>query len=241
MNYEGLLEKKEQYQEILQTAKKEVLDKEFLSFQIEFSHNSTAIEGNTLTLLETKLLLEDKISVGGKSLRELFEVVNHHKATLFVEDCVKKKCPLGENITKDIHAMINENIFSGGIYRNEPVRITGASHKPPVGEEMFRQIKEFFASLADKFPDNQIFHSAWTHGEFIRIHPFIDGNGRTARQMLNYQLQSAGFPPISVSAMDKLAYYETLDLFCSQNNLAPFADLVAGLVEERLDDFIDLG
>ncbi len=240
MDYQALLLKKVQYQEALKIANKHALEKEFQNFYIEFSHNSTAIEGNTLTLLETKLILEDKISVGGKSLRELYEVINHHKATLFVEETVKKKQPLEESTTKDIHAMINENIFTGGIYRNEAVRITGASHKPPVGEEMFRQIKAFFSTLPFQFPENQILLSAWTHAEFIRIHPFIDGNGRTARQMLNYQLVSAGFPPISIPNSEKLVYYQTLDLFCSQGQLEPFADFIANLVEIRLDDFIGL-
>jgi Fic family protein len=113
------------------------------SFDIEYAHESTAIEGNTLTLMETKLLLEDRVSVGGKPLRETYEVVNHDKAFDYVKKCIDEGEPLTEQIAKDIHALLMTNIMIGGVYRNTAVRITGAVHKPPNPSEMYRQIKAF--------------------------------------------------------------------------------------------------
>ena len=105
-------------------------------FELTFTHNSTAIEGNTLTLIETKVILEDGISVGGKELREIYEVVNHKKAYHYVKKCIAEGKELNENIVKDIHAILTENIIVGGIYRNQKVRISGAGHVPPAGNDM---------------------------------------------------------------------------------------------------------
>ena len=240
LNSDLLLEKQKIYKDNLHLIPKEVLEKVQTAFHIEFTHNSTAIEGNTLTLIETKVVLEDNISIGGKKLREIYEVVNNHKATLYIEQCVAENLPLDEKIIKDIHAIISENIIVGGIYRNEVVTISGASFKPPVGQKMYHEVKNFFAGLSYRTDLNPIELAAWTHAEFVRIHPFIDGNGRTSRQIMNYQLMINGFPPISISAKKAQAYYETLDKYGSEKDLLPFTEFVAELVEQRLDEFIEI-
>lgn len=240
LNYNALLEKQQRYIENLHLIPKEVLEKVQAAFHIEFTHNSTAIEGNTLTLIETKVVLEDQVSIGGKKLREIYEVINNHKATLYVEKCVADNLALDEKIVKDIHAMINENIMVGGVYRNEIVTISGASFRPPQGQKMYDEVKNFYVDLACRTDLNPIELVSWSHAEFVRIHPFIDGNGRTSRQIMNYQLMIGGFPPISVSAKHALAYYEALDKYGSEKDLEPFAEFVAQLVEERLDEFIEI-
>lgn len=239
-NLEEILEKKERYLSCLSILPKESLDKIMMAFKIEFTHNSTAIEGNTLSLIETKVVLEDGVSVGGKQLREIYEVINNHKAMLYVEECITNAIELDENIIKDIHAIINENIIVGGIYRNQPVMITGASFKPPVGQNMYHEIKNFYLDLMTKEKSNPIELAAWTHAEFVRIHPFIDGNGRTSRLIMNFQLMKNGLPPVSISAKDALSYYEALDKYGSDRDLLPFTELLAELVESRLDDFLEL-
>ena len=137
MNYERLLDKKEKLLKIQTSNSENIFENFNKAFEIEYAHNSTAIEGNTLTLIETKVLLEDKISIGRKSLREIYEVVNHNKAFSYVKNCIAEDKPLDENIVKDIHSILMENILVGGIYRNVEVRITGAKHKPPVPSEMY--------------------------------------------------------------------------------------------------------
>lgn len=113
MEYSRLVQKKEKLAGIYDRLPKAALE----SFDVEYAHNSTAIEGNTLTLIQTKALLEDGISVGGKQLREIYEVVNHNKAFSYVRGCIADGKPLDENIVKDIHALLMENILVGGVYR----------------------------------------------------------------------------------------------------------------------------
>lgn len=240
MNYERLLDKKEKLLK-MQTSNSENIFENFnKAFEIEYAHNSTAIEGNTLTLIETKVLLEDKISVGKKSLREIYEVVNHNKAFSYVKNCIAEDKPLDENIVKDIHSILMENILVGGIYRNVEVRITGAKHKPPVPSEMYYQIKDFFSNLNFKSDLNPIELASWTHAEFVKIHPFVDGNGRTSRLIMNYQLMKNGFLPISVNKEDKLDYFNFLEEYAVNGNLEPFADFIADLEEKQLDEYLSI-
>ena len=240
MNYERLLDKKEKLLKMQTSNSVNIFENFNKAFEIEYAHNSTAIEGNTLTLIETKVLLEDKISVGKKSLREIYEVVNHNKAFSYVKNCIAEDKPLDENIVKDIHSILMENILVGGIYRNVEVRITGAKHKPPVPSEMYHQIKDFFSNLNFKSDLNPIELASWTHAEFVKIHPFVDGNGRTSRLITNYQLMKHGFLPVSVNKEDKLDYFNFLEEYAVNGNLEPFADFIAVLEEKQLDEYLSI-
>ena len=240
MIYERLLAKREMLHEMQKCNSENIFENFNKAFEIEYAHNSTAIEGNTLTLIETKVLLEDKISVGKKSLGEIYEVVNHNKAFSYVKNCIAEDKPLDENIVKDIHSILMENILVGGIYRNVEVRITGAKYKPPVPSEMYHQIKDFFSNLNFKSDLNPIELAAWTHAEFVKIHPFVDGNGRTSRLIMNYQLMKNGFLPISVNKEDKLDYFNFLEEYAVNGNLEPFADFLAELEERQLDEYLSI-
>lgn len=238
MRYSDLYKKKEQLEKIKNSIDLQALDSFEKSFDVEYAHNSTAIEGNTLTLIQTKVILEDGISVGGKALREIYEVANHAKAFAFVKKCVADGKPLDEPTVKDIHALLMENILVGGVYRNVEVRISGAGFKPPAPSEMFRQIKNFFADMPYRKDLDAIELAAWTHAEFVRIHPFVDGNGRTSRMLMNYQLMSGGFLPVSIAKEARLEYFEALEAYAVNGDIRPFADMVAGLEEARLDEYI---
>lgn len=240
MDYKSLLEKKNIFDRGKHTIDKVTISSYEKDFELTFTHNSTAIEGNTLTLMETKVLLEDGVSIGGKELRDIFEVVNHKKAYSYVKRCIAAGKQLDENTVKDIHAILTENIIQGGIYRSQSVRISGAGHTPPSGSDMYIQIKNFYADMAYKRDLNPIELAAWTHAEFVRIHPFIDGNGRTSRLIMNYQLMINGFLPISIAKENRLEYYNALEEYGVNGKLNPFLDLVAALEEEQLDTYIAL-
>ena len=241
MNYENLLKKRDQYQAGIGHIPEYALQSFEQAFEVEYAHNSTAIEGNTLTLMETKLVLEDGISVGGKDLRELYEVVNHRNAYRYIKRCIEQKEPLSEKIVKDIHAILMDHIFTGGIYRNVDVYISGAQHTPPSPDAMYRQIKNFYADLSWKGQTfNAIELAAWTHAEFVRIHPFPDGNGRTSRLIMNYQLLANGFPAVSIAKEDRLVYFNALEAYAMERNLESFSELVAGLVEKQLDRYLKM-
>lgn len=210
------------------------------TFDIEYTHHSTAMEGNTLTLIETKAIIEDGISVGGKKLREIYEVTNHNKAFNYAKEKIAEKCPLSENLVKDIHEILMDNIMPGGIYRNHDVSISGASHTPPSPNEMYIQIKYFYRELNEKRGIDPIELAAWTHAEFVRIHPFPDGNGRCSRLIMNYQLMSAGLLPINIRTENRTRYYDALDKYACSGDLTPFAELVAEAEEERILHYLSI-
>jgi Fic family protein len=240
MEYSNLLEMKERLNKCRDKLPQAALKSFEKSFDIEYTHNSTAIEGNTLTLIETKTILEDNISVGGKNLREIYEVINHNKAFSYVKKCIAEQKPLSESIAKDIHAILMENIFMGGIYRNCEVRITGARHKPPAPNEMYRQIKDFFSNLPYRTDLNPVELAVYTHAQFVKIHPFEDGNGRTSRLIMNYQLMINGFLPISIDKENRLTYFEALEEYALNGNLKPFADMVTELEAQQLNEYLSI-
>ena len=241
MNYPEILLKRDQYLRVKASIPELTLTSYEQAFEIEYTHNSTAIEGNTLTLMETKLVLEDGISVGGKNLREIYELINHKKAYGYVKDCIAKELPLTEKIIKDIHAMLMDNILVGGVYRSVDVYISGAQHTPPSPNEMYRQVKDFYADLSWKGKDlNPIELAAWTHAEFVKIHPFPDGNGRTSRLIMNYQLMANGLPAISIAKENRLDYFKTLEAYAVEGDLIPFADMIAALADRQLDRYLGM-
>lgn len=241
MDIRRIVEKKELYRQGKETIDAITISSYEKDFELTFTHNSTAIEGNTLTLMETKVVLEDGISIGGKELREIYEIVNHKKAYNYVKKCIAEGKQLSENIVKDIHAILMENIIVGGIYRNQEVRISGAGHTPPTGNDMYIQIKNFFTDLEWKVKElNPIELAAWTHAEFVRIHPFIDGNGRISRLIMNYQLMINGFLPVSIAKENRLEYYNALEEYAVNGNLEQFSELIFNLEEVQLDNYIKL-
>lgn len=241
MDINKLLDKRDRYLNGKQSIDTVTISSYEKDFELTFTHNSTAIEGNTLTLMETKVVLEDGISIGGKELREIYEIVNHKKAYNYVKKCIAEKTPLNENIVKDIHAILMENIMVGGVYRNQEVRISGAGHTPPVGNQMYNQIKNFYADMSWKQKElNPIEYAAWTHAEFVRIHPYIDGNGRTSRLLMNYQLMSEGFLPVSIAKENRLEYYNTLEDYAVNGDIRQFSELIALLEEEQLNSYLKL-
>jgi Fic family protein len=235
MDYQSLVNKKEYINTNKHLLSEQIIDNYNNQFDVEYTHNSTAIEGNTLSLIETKMVLEENMSIGGKALREIYEVVNHNRAFQYIKECINKGLTLNEKIIKDIHALLMENIMVGGVYRSVDVYISGARHTPPTPNEMYHQIKNFYIDLSSENHHNAIELAAWTHAEFVKIHPFVDGNGRTARLIMNYQLMANGFLPISISKEERLNYFETLESYALDNDLSPFSKLIATLEEMQLN------
>lgn len=226
------------YRENKNTLPQDVIKNYESNFEIKFAHNSTAIEGNTLTLMETKLLLEDKISIGGKDLREIYEVTNHQKAYEYMKKCISEDKNFDENIVKYIHQILMENIIAGGIYRSVNVYIPGASHETPNSGDMYEQIKFLYFDLKNKKIIDPIELAAWTHAEFVRIHPFIDGNGCTSRLIMNYQLMKNNLLPVSVPKELKYEYIQALDKYATTRNVSDFKGFIEKLEEAELDRYI---
>lgn len=201
---------------------------------LRWTYHSNAIEGNTLTLMETKVVLEG-ITVGGKLLREHFEAINHRDAILYVEDVVRRQEALSEWQIRNLHRLVLKQIDdeNAGAYRKLNVTIAGARHVPPdmlqVPEQMTALLHWYDHEAASLHP---VERAARLHSDFVKIHPFVDGNGRTARLLLNLELLKSGFPPIVLAVEKRLAYYQALDKAHVEGEISDFLELVADCVRE---------
>lgn len=207
-------------------------------FMIEFTYNSNAIEGNTLTLQETAMVLEG-ITIDQKPLKDHLEAVGHKDAFLYVQDIVSNKMPLTEFVIKNIHSLVLMNRPEDkGVYRRVPVRIMG-SYTEPVQPYMIEPKITELLSENEKRTDtmNLIERVARFHLEFESIHPFIDGNGRTGRLLLNFELMQNGYPPVNVKFTDRKRYYDAFDSYSRNQDAKPMTNLIAEYVTERLEQY----
>ncbi|SDN77971.1 Fic family protein [Acetanaerobacterium elongatum] len=208
-------------------------------FLVEFTYNSNAIEGNTLTLQETALALEG-VTIDQKPLKDHLEAVGHRDAFLYVLSLVKDKVPISERIIREIHSLVLMNRPEDkGVYRRIPVKIMGAHHEPPqpylVPVQMERLVGELPKSNRHIIEGVALFHL-----NFEGIHPFIDGNGRTGRLILNLMLMQAGYPPINVKFADRRKYYACFESYYRENDASPMVNMVGEYVRERLSQYLNL-
>ena len=214
----------------------ERLNEEFL---VDFTYNSNAIEGNTLTLRETDMVLRG-LTIDQKSFKEHMEVIGHKEAFDYVRQLVSENAPISEKIIKDIHYFVlADKKDDRGVYRRVPVRIMGAALEPvqpylivPKMEELLERYKSSEEDIVTKM--------ARFHIEFEGIHPFIDGNGRTGRLLVNLELMKAGFPPIDIKFTDRLKYYQAFDEYYVKDNISAMADMFARYINQRLDLYLSI-
>ena len=211
------------------------------SINLEWTYNSNGIEGNTLTLRETQVVLEG-ITVGGKSIKEHLEAINHEKAILYLNDLVKENNPITEWNIKSIHQLVLKDIDdeNAGRYRIENVTIKGAIHIPPD----YLKVPELMEKLVLNYENWNDFHpiiqAALLHGELIKIHPFIDGNGRTSRLLMNLDLMNHGYNPVIIKKEDRLEYYEALDKAHTTGDYTDFVKLITKLEIVMLRKYLEL-
>ncbi len=208
---------------------------------IEWIYNSNAIEGSTLSLRETQLILEQGITIGGKSLREHFEVINHQDAIKLVESLADKQEPLTAFYVRQLHALVLAKIDdeNAGQYRNVPVRIVGAAHEPPPAWDIPAQMDDWANWLqAQTGLMDPVTLAALAHHKLVAIHPFIDGNGRTARLIMNLVLLRADYPPAIITRVNRRQYYRVLAQ-ADSGNPTPLVNFVGRAVERSLTLYIE--
>lgn len=211
---------------------------------IEYTYESNRIEGNTLTLQETQLVIEKGLTISGKSLKEHLEAINHKEAIDFISDLVKDKEPLNERNLLQIHSIILKSIDreNAGIYRKVPVLISGSTHTPPQPYLVQKLMEDYFIFYEDhKNSLHPVVLSAEMHERLVSIHPFIDGNGRTSRLVMNLILLQNGFPIANIKGdtESRMKYYNALENSRADNK-TEFILLVAELVKESLERRINL-
>lgn len=211
------------------------------SVNLEWTYNSNGIEGNTLTLRETQVVLEG-ITVGGKSIKEHLEAINHEKAILFLDDLVKENDPINEWNIKSIHQLVLRDIDNenAGRYRKENVTIKGATHIPPDYLKVPELMEKLILTYDTWSEYHPIIQAALLHGELVKIHPFIDGNGRTSRLFMNLVLMNKGYNPVIIKKESRLKYYEALDTAHTTGNYTDFVKLVTKLEVEMLKKYLEL-
>jgi Fic family protein len=204
-------------------------------FAVEYTYDSNAIEGSTLTLRETALILEG-ITIGEKPLKEHLEAVGHRDAYEYVESLAARVPPepITVRVVKDVHFLVlADRPADRGAFRGAEVRILGTSHKPPPPYLVREHVEELLAELpTDRH--HPLDQAARFHLRFESIHPFIDGNGRTGRLLLNLMLLRAGYLPINIKHADRRRYYDCFQAWDDHQDSEPMTALVVEYAERRL-------
>lgn len=208
-------------------------------FMIEYTYNSNAIEGSTLTLRETAMVLRG-LTIDKKPLKEHLDATQHRDAFNYVSSLVSEKAKLNEKIICEIHSIVlNDRLIERGVYRRVPVRILGATHIPPnpikISELMGNLIKEYVQEEKNIVKKIAVFHL-----KFESIHPFIDGNGRTGRLIANLELMKAGYPPVDIKFTDRKKYYDCFDDYNQTKKTDSFERLFASYVLERIEEYLKI-
>jgi len=236
--YERILSKKKVL-DSLRPLPPQLVQKLREQMQIEFTYNSNAIEGNTLSLRETQLVIQEGITVRGKSLREHLEARNHPEAITYIEKLAQKRSIIEDDILT-VHKLLMRGIDdqNAGKYRTGQVRVAGATFMPPSADKIQPMINDLLQTL-NQNPDElrAIELAAFFHHRLVYIHPFLDGNGRTARLLMNAILMSKGYPFTVLLKVDRPKYLRALSE-ADNGNLAPFANFVARSVERALDIYL---
>lgn len=218
-----------------------VLHKIKEQLNLEWTYNSNSIEGNTLNLRETQLILEEGITVGGKSLREHFEVVNHEKAIDYLYSLVNPSYTLRSIDILNLHSYILKNIEDeyAGRLRNGGVRIVGANFTPPSAKKVPDFIDELILFVNEnQLGVNDLVLATLFHHRLVWIHPFFDGNGRTVRLAMNLLLMRKGFPPAIILKNDRKKYYDALNQ-ANNGNYYKLCLLMLQATERSLNMYIN--
>ena len=216
------------------------------ALDIEYTYESNRIEGNTLTLQETALVVNEGVTISGKSMREHLEAINHAEAISYIKDIAKQDIEISERTIKEIHALIlhgidRENV---GRYRTVPVMISGSTHMPPQPYLVEKQMEDFILRFKqmEKEKIHPVLIAAYLHDELVRIHPFIDGNGRTSRLLMNLYLLRHGYVIITLKGSNdaKVNYYKALEKSHTEQLPEDFQKLVVEAEIAALQQYLSI-
>lgn len=234
------IQAKKQALDKLRSLSQWILKKLEQDLSLEWTYNSNAIEGNTLTLRETRLVLQEGLTIKGKSLREHFEAKNHEKAIDYLSTLIQKTDVITENHILEIHRLALNNLEEdfAGRYRYGQVRIVGANFIPPAGRKVPDMMQNFIKNIQNKSQyDSDLSLATFIHHRFVWIHPFFDGNGRTARLLMNLFLMKQGYPPAVILRNDRKKYYTALNQ-ANHGNFEKLELLIGQAMERSLDLYL---
>ena len=210
------------------------------AYDLELTYTSNAIEGNTLTQIETNLIIEHGITVGGKKLKDHLEAIDHHDALRYVRELARVRSPLTEADIRSLHALVMQRsdpeIAGRYATANRYVSTDVGRHRFPSPTEVPALMSELSTWLKNAAPTPETAFSA--HRRLVDVHPFNDGNGRTARLLMNLLLIRGGFPPVAIRPDDRLAYLRALQDAQNGQGDEAFQHLLHQRLEAALDDYL---
>ncbi len=216
------------------------LDEDYV---LRYVHETTAIEGNTLTIGETQVVLEDGLVIAGKTMREHLEVLNIRKALQWLERKINSQEPITQNTILDLHGIILQGIGEegeAGFYRRRAVRIRGSQHIPPNWVKVPELMDKFSDWVStDSGDEHPIIFAAKAHVKLTGIHPFVDGNKRTGRLLTSLLLMRADYPPAMFTSANRLEYITALEDGYA-GNVDPFVVIVGKAVEYMEDRYLEM-
>lgn len=222
----------------------EVLDRIRKYFRVKDIYHSSAIEGNSLTVGETRIVVESGLTITGRPAKDQAEARNLALALDYLEDLANNmKRPITESDVRQLHSLVLKDIdvLNAGRYRTLPVEITGSSHKPPHPDEVPARMHEFGvwlekASMPAESVETGLLVAAVAHAWFVTIHPFLDGNGRVARLILNLMLMRFGYPIVVITKDEKARYYDALEE-SQTSNLSEFVAVILDCLHDSLEEY----
>lgn len=230
-----LLEKKDFVDGQLERVPQNVIDEYEELFARSYTHNSVTIEGHEISYDDVVKIIDNEEVVCDETLK--LSIVNHYHTFKKVRELAKAKVALTEELVKDFHEMLMKGIINGGLYRNVDIHIKGSNHSPTSHLRVYQKMDDLFYEI-EHFEGDPIELAAYTHLRIAKIHPFLDGNGRIARLLLNYQLIRNGFLPISIPVEKRIEYFELLELFKVERQQEPFNEFIRDLVEAEYDRLV---
>jgi Fic family protein len=218
---------------------KDALVKILEDIRLRHTYHSDAIEGNTLSLQETKVVLEEGVTISGKSLKDHIEAKDDAEAFDLMIELAQKKKQITQEIIQRIHETVTKGTLTDpGKYRTENVRISGSKTTPPSFLKIVKLIDDYIKDIKT-LKMNTISKAAFIHHKIVWIHPFSNGNGRVARLLTNLYLIKEGYPPIVLKKEDRKKYYNLLKQ-ADNGNLNPLTDFIAKEIHESLQYYLSI-
>jgi len=234
------VDQKKQKLDALRPLPKELIQNLDNWLKVDLTYNSNAIEGNTLSPSETALVVEKGLTIGGKSVVEHLEAINHAYALDYIKELALQKSPLSNAVIRDIHALVLKKIDEtyAGKWRSTQVKIAGSDVKladPIMVPELMQEFEGWLLSNSD----HPVKKAADAHLKLVTIHPFIDGNGRTARLLMNLILLQNGYPIAVIKNENRKAYIDALEKAQKTRDATDFYEIIGNAVDRSLDLWLE--
>lgn len=223
------------FNQLSKTHQTEYLD----NFCIRYTHDSTAIEGNTCSYFDTVLLITEGLTPAGKQLNEVYEIVGHDKAIKLLLNYAQSKTAISEDVICALHKDTMFPADYADTYRKIAVYIRGATHSVADPAHIYQEMKFYVNDINIKKFSTPIEKAAFVHARLVKIHPFIDGNGRTSRLIMNLSLLNDDYPMLNIKKEMRSEYFAALNQYGENEDLNPFIKFMENALIHQIDEFLD--